>query len=108
MANMMHGLLLYYPFWIILVTILFSIVLIALLYSGTRDKGKLFKRKCRYAKTITLLSSYLISIKQGVNVIHYFGNHTRVHKSWNTQFNNGGKKQKAILIFADYSCMGSG
>jgi len=50
----------------------------------------------------------MISIKHGVNVIHYFSHLIRANESRNTSFINGAKKLEALLVFADYSYLASG
>jgi len=42
----------------------------------------------------------MISIKHGVDVIHYFSHLIRANGSRNTQFITGAKKLEALLVFA--------
>jgi len=93
----------HYHFWIILPTIYFNIALIASLHQRTIENGKWFQHKRRYTKTITWLSSPMISIKHGVNVIHYFSHLIRANESRNRQFINGTTKLESLVVFADYS-----
>jgi len=50
----------------------------------------------------------MISIKYGVNVIHYFSHLIRANESRNTQFINGAKKLEVLLVFPDYSFLARG
>jgi hypothetical protein len=61
----------------------------------------------RYTDTVTGLNSQMISIKHGVDVIHYFYHLIRGNECRNTQFNNGAKKLEVLLVFADYSYLAS-
>jgi len=74
----------------------------------TKEKGKRFKSKPRYTETISQLSYRKISIKHGIDVIHSISHLIRANKCRNTQFINGIKKLKALLVFADYSFLASG
>jgi hypothetical protein len=69
----------------------------------TIEKGKRFKHKRRYTKTITQLTDRKISFKHGVDVIHSISHLIRANTSRNPQFINGAKKLEALLVFADYS-----
>jgi len=44
----------------------------------------------------------MISLKDGVNVIHCFSHLIRANKSRNTQFINHTKKLEVLLVTADY------
>jgi len=79
----------HYQFWIILATIFFNTVFIALLHYGTKEKGQWFKPKRRYTETITWLNSQMISIKHGVDVIHYFSQFIRVLCLWCYRYTSG-------------------
>jgi len=50
----------------------------------------------------------MISIKCGVNAIHYFSHLIRANESRNTQSINSPKKLEQLLVFADYSYLASG
>jgi len=50
----------------------------------------------------------MISIKHGVDVIHYISHPSRANKSRNTHFINGTKKLEVLLGFADYSLLARG
>jgi len=73
-----------------------------------KEKGERFKHQRRYTETVTHLSDRNILIKHFVDVIHYFSHLIRANESRNTQFINGPKKLKALLVFADYSFLASG
>jgi hypothetical protein len=78
----------HYQFWIILATIFFNTEFTALLHHGTKETGKWFKHKSRHTDTITRLNSRKISIKHGVDVIHYFSHLIRANEAgthyWST------------------------
>jgi len=74
----------------------------------TTEKGERFKHKPRYTETITELSDRKISIKHGVNVIHSISHLIRANERTNIQFINGATKLVVLLVFADYSFLGSG
>jgi len=98
----------HYHYWNKLAAIFFNIVFIALLLYGTRKIRKWFKHKCRYTETIPQQNCQMISIKHGVDVIHYFPHHIMANKSMNTQFINGAKMLDMLLGFADCLYLASG
>jgi len=79
----------------------FNFLFVASLYYWTKDKDEWFKHKYGYTKTVTRLSNWMTSLKQGVNAIHYFSHHIRADESRNTQFMNSAKKLEALLAFAN-------
>ena len=91
-----------YPFWIILATIFFNIAFITLLHQETKEICKWFKYIHWHPETVTLLSCQVISIKHGVNVIHYFSHLIRANETRNKQFINTPKKLKALYEITDY------
>ena len=74
----------------------------------TKENGERFKNTRRYTETITQLSNRKMSIKHGVDVIHSIPHLIRANESRNTEFINGAQKLEALLVFADYSFLGSG
>jgi len=74
----------------------------------TKELCERLKHKRRYTETITQLSNRNISIKHGVNVIHYFFHLIRANESRNTQFIYGAKELEVLLVYADYSFLASG
>jgi len=74
----------------------------------TKEEGERFKLKPMYTKTITQLSDRKISMKHGVDVIHFIPHLITANEYRNTQFINGAKKLEALLLFADYSFLASG
>jgi len=73
-----------------------------------QKNGTWFKHTSRYTKTITRLSSQMISIKHVVNVIHYLSHLIRANESRNTQFIHGARQLEVLLVFGYCSYLPSG
>jgi len=87
-------------YWILLLTIFFNTESITSLHYGTKDQGKWFKNNGRYTETISWLSSHMIAINHGINVIHYFSHLIRANQRRNAQFINGTMKLVAPLCIS--------
>jgi len=98
----------HYHFWILLAIIFSNIVCCASLHAVTKEIREWFQHKHWFTERITQLRNQMISINNGVNVMHYFSHLIRSHESRNTHFLNNSTQLEALLVFADCLYLVSG